>query len=175
MSLAIFWEPPPCEDLSVLSQTAEYALRATLYLAERQRRRPVPVGQMARALGIPQNYLSKTLHVLARSGVLTSLRGKGGGFQLASPPERIPLLDVVAPFDRLEERRQCLLRRRECSDGRACAAHSRWKSVAGQVSDFFRITTIADITATASPAARRAARPKGGGNGGTTRRRRTGA
>ncbi|MDO8665841.1 MAG: Rrf2 family transcriptional regulator, partial [Gemmatimonadales bacterium] len=124
----------------MLSQTAEYALRAALYLAEQEPRGPVPVGEMARALGIPQNYLSKTLHVLARSGVLTSNRGKGGGFQLAREPGRIPLLDVVAPFDRIEERRQCLLQRRECSDGRACAAHARWKSVAGQVADFFRIT-----------------------------------
>lgn len=143
----------------MLSQTAEYALRAALYLAEQERGGPVPVGEMAAALGIPSNYLSKTLHVLARSGVLTSSRGKGGGFRLAREPGRIPLLDVVAPFDRLEERRQCLLQRRECSDGRACAAHARWKAVAGQVADFFRITTIADI-AQAPPVARRAARPR---------------
>lgn len=148
----------------MLSQTAEYALRAALYLAQQDARGPVPVGEMAEALGIPRNYLSKTLHVLARRGVLTSLRGKRGGFQLARPPERIPLLDVVAPFDRLEERQQCLLQRRDCSDGRACAAHSRWKAVAAQVADFFRITTVADIAP---------ARLQGGRNGGSARRRRT--
>ncbi len=148
----------------MLSQTAEYALRAALYLAGQGEQGPVPVGEMAQALGIPQNYLSKTLHVLARNGILTSVRGKGGGFQLARPPERIPLLDVVAPFDRLEERQQCLLQRRDCSDGAACAAHGRWKAVAAQVATFFRTTTIADITP---------ARPQGGRNGGTARRRRT--
>ena len=148
----------------MLSQTAEYALRAALYLAERDGSGPVPVGEMAQALGIPQNYLSKTLHVLARGGVLTSLRGKGGGFQLARAPQRIPLLDVVAPFDRLEERQQCLLQRRECTDGAACAAHWRWKAVASQVATFFRTTTIADIAP---------ARLKGGRNGGSARRRRT--
>jgi Rrf2 family protein len=131
----------------MLSQTAEYALRAVLYLAERTEGPPVRVGDMARALRIPRNYLSKTLHLLARAGILTSARGKTGGFRLALPPERLRLSAVITLFDRLEERRRCLLGRPQCSDRTACAAHTRWKEVADALAAFFHQTTVADLLA----------------------------
>jgi Rrf2 family protein len=129
----------------MLSQTAEYALRAVLYLAEHGEARTVRVAEMARALRIPHNYLSKILHHLARAGVLVSTRGKTGGFQLAVPAARLRLYEIVAPFDRMDERRRCLLGRPQCSDGTACAAHTRWKEVADRVTTFFRETTVADL------------------------------
>lgn len=129
----------------MLSQTAEYALRAVLYLAERPRGRPVRVAEMASALRIPRNYLSKILHQLARNGVLVSLRGKAGGFQLAVRPDQLTLSTVVTPFDRIEERRHCLMGRPQCSDRTACAAHERWKHVGDTVAEFFHDTTVADV------------------------------
>jgi Rrf2 family protein len=131
----------------MLSQTAEYALRAVLHLAREATDRPVSVEEMARVLGVPQNYLSKTLHVLARQRVLTSARGKHGGFQLAVPPERLSLVRVVEWFDRFDGRARCLLGRPQCSDRTACAAHARWRRVADTVTQFFRETTVADLLA----------------------------
>ena len=128
----------------MLSQTAEYALRAVLHLAQRGDQR-VRVSEMAARLGIPQNYLSKILYRLAHEGVLESLRGKSGGFQLAVPPARLYLSAVVTPFDHVEERRRCLLGRPQCSDHNACAAHTRWKEVGDTVAQFFRDTTVADL------------------------------
>lgn len=129
----------------MLSQTSEYALRAALYLAQFADDRPVRVGEMAAALRIPRNYLSKILHQLARHGVLLSLRGKAGGFRLATPPERVALSAIITPFDRVEERRHCLLGRPQCSDRTACSAHTRWKNVADTVAEFFRETSLADL------------------------------
>jgi len=137
----------------MLSQTADYALRAVLYIAERGDEGPVRVGDMAQALHIPQNYLSKILHQLARAGVLASTRGKTGGFELGVPSDRLRLYTVIAPFDRIEQRRRCLLGRAECSDRAACAAHARWKEVADTVTSFFRETTIADLSSNATVSA----------------------
>ena len=131
----------------MLSQTAEYALRAVLYLAERPPDSPVRVVEMAGALGIPHNYLSKTLHALARVGVLASVRGPTGGFMLGRPAHQLPLAAVVAPFDHVAERRRCLLGRPECTDRGACAAHHAWKETSEKVSRFFHSTTIGDLRA----------------------------
>jgi len=110
---------------------------------------------LAAQLGIPQNYLSKTLHLLARAGVLESTRGKLGGFTLARPAARISLLEVVGPFDNVSENRTCLLGRPVCSDHTACAAHERWKGVAEKTATFFRETTVADLVPVRrAPAAR---------------------
>lgn len=129
----------------MLSQTAEYALRAVLYVAEHGSGRPVRVAEMADALRIPRNYLSKILHQLARHGVLVSLRGKAGGFRLCVRPDRLALGVVVALFDRIATERQCLLGRPQCTDRSACAAHTRWKEAADAVAGFFRDTTVADL------------------------------
>jgi Rrf2 family transcriptional regulator, iron-sulfur cluster assembly transcription factor len=127
-----------------LPQTAEYALRAVLEVASIGPDRPVRVSEIAEALDVPRNYLSKTLHVLARRGVLVSTRGPGGGFQLAVPPERLTLDRIVGPFDTVQGR-DCLLGRQRCSDLRPCVAHERWTDVSRRLSAFFTGTTVADL------------------------------
>lgn len=133
---------PP--EASLLSHTAEYALRAVLFLADHGGE-PASVEDLARQLGVPRNYLSKTLHRLAQAGVLVSARGKGGGFRLAVEPGRLTLARVVEPFDQLTGERRCLLGRPECSDGNPCPAHQQWRSVSDRVSTFFRERTVADL------------------------------
>ena len=129
----------------MLTQTAEYALRAVLEVAAAGADQPVGAARLAARLGIPQNYLSKTLHHLAKAGVLESTRGKSGGFRLARAASKISLLDVVSPFDDVTGRKTCLMGRPVCSDHNACAAHERWKKVAEQTAEFFRATTVADL------------------------------
>ena len=129
----------------MLSQTAEYALRAVLAVASAGKDQPIGAARLATKLGIPQNYLSKTLHQLAKAGVLESTRGKSGGFQLARPAGKISLLEVVSPFDDVTGRRTCLMGQPVCSDHNSCAAHERWKEVAERTAEFFRDTTVADL------------------------------
>ncbi len=129
----------------MLSNTAEYALRAVIYVAEQRDRSPVRVGEAAERLGIPRNYLSKIFHELARLGVLTSTRGKHGGFRLARDPAETSLLDIVGCFDQMSERQRCLLGRPQCSDRNACRVHAHWKHLSAELADFFRTTTLADL------------------------------
>lgn len=133
----------------MLSQTSEYALRAVLYVAA-SGGAAVKIDQIAEALAVPRNYLSKTLHHLARVGVLSSGRGPNGGFRLAVPPEELTLSQVVGPFDPFVEGKQCLLGRTVCSDASPCAAHGRWQEISTQVCSFFRETSIADLLSGAS-------------------------
>jgi Rrf2 family transcriptional regulator, iron-sulfur cluster assembly transcription factor len=135
----------------MLSQTAEYALRAVLFLGDLPPRTLVRVNDVADALQVPRNYLSKVLYELARRGILSSLRGPQGGFSLARDPESLTLAEVVEPFDPFEDR--CLLMRRQCDDADPCLAHNQWKQVAGQVRSFFRNTTVGDLLDTAPESA----------------------
>lgn len=129
----------------MISQTGEYALRAVLYLAREGDDEPVSVDVVAEALDLPRNYLSKTLHTLAKRGVLRSMRGPHGGYALADPPEDVPLYAIVEPFDQLDERETCLLGRKKCDDRSPCAAHRAWRDVTGHVVRFFRETTVRDL------------------------------
>lgn len=129
----------------MLSSTAEYALRSVLYLARHARDRPVRVDEVAGALDVPRNYLSKTLHILAKRGVLVSTRGPRGGFVLASSPHELTLSAIVDPFDPVDARRTCLLGRARCSDVDPCTVHHRWRDIADQIAAFFRCTTVGEL------------------------------
>lgn len=126
----------------MLNQTAEYALRTAVHLAEHGTDRAIPASDLAFALSIPSNYLSKILHQLARDGLLTSQRGKSGGFRLARPVSEITLIDIVGPFDAVETKRGCLMGRPTCSDATPCQAHEGWKALGASLADFFRNTTL---------------------------------
>ena len=129
----------------ILSQTAQYGLRAVLYLSEHDAEGPLRVEDIAGALKVPRNYLSKILHVLARAGMLTSTRGPHGGFVLARRADRLTLDEIVRHFDDFPTERRCVLGHEVCSDTTPCAAHERWKEVATSVRAFFRETTVADL------------------------------
>jgi Rrf2 family protein len=129
-----------------LNSTAQTALRAVLHIAEHAGEGSVRVDDIATSLRTPRNYLSKTLHALARAGVLRSARGPKGGFQLADPPSRLVLSRVIGPFTPAGERR-CLVGRADCGDAHPCLAHHRWSRVARGVEDFFGETTVADLLA----------------------------
>ena len=129
----------------MLSQTAEHALRAVLFLAQRAPGESVAADAIADALGAPRNYLSKTLNALAREGIVSSMRGPTGGFRLAAAPERLTLAEVVRAFDGPPEHTVCLLGGRPCRDDHPCDAHFRWKAVAHGVWEPLRRTTVADL------------------------------
>jgi len=134
----------------VFSSTTEYALRAVIYIAEHESAGLVSGSATAAALDAPVNYLAKTLHGLVRAGLLESTRGKGGGFRLASPADKVSLLAVASVFDRIDEHPRCLLGRPQCRDDEPCAMHQRWKPLAEGFAAFLRDTTVADLM---SPAA----------------------
>lgn len=131
----------------MLSGTAEYALRAVVHLAGRAEDEPMRAGDLAEAVSVPPNYMAKILLDLVKAGVLESTRGKYGGFQLAVPPARLPLLRVVSIFDEMGRQKRCLLGRPECSDRNPCPLHERWKATAEEIARFFRETTVADVLA----------------------------
>ena len=78
-----------------LSLAAELAVRGAVVLAERHGQGPVTLDALCARRKMPKQYLTKILGLLARAGLVTSVRGKHGGYVLARPPGQITILDVV--------------------------------------------------------------------------------
>lgn len=132
----------------VISQSSKYALQALLLLAEAaDGESVVSVERIATELGMPQNYLSKLLNALVRSGLLSSRRGPRGGFRLQVPPGQVSLARVVRVFDpdlfRADTR--CPLGRPKCGGDNPCAVHHRFVPVMEQLRDFFAETSLQDL------------------------------
>jgi Rrf2 family protein len=128
-----------------LSQTAEHALRAVLYLARQSTGKRVPAEAIADALAAPRNYLSKTLGALAKAGVITAARGPHGGFRLAVPAGELSLARVVRPFMESHGSEVCLAGDSACDAGNPCSTHARWVAVQAELLAPMERTTIADL------------------------------
>jgi Rrf2 family cysteine metabolism transcriptional repressor len=84
-----------------VSAKAEYACSAMLELAANwTEQRPVRVKAIADAHDIPQRFLVQILLQLKGAGLVESIRGASGGYQLARPPEEISLAAVINAIDR---------------------------------------------------------------------------
>ena len=81
----------------MISQTAEYALRAMVFLATQNK--AVTGLQIAEITKVPPGYLSKLMHKLVQAKLVLSQRGIGGGFVLSKKPSEISILDVVNAVD----------------------------------------------------------------------------
>jgi Rrf2 family transcriptional regulator, nitric oxide-sensitive transcriptional repressor len=95
--------------MTMFSSTAEYALRATVYLAMHpgERANSREIAEQTRA---PAGYVSKVLQDLAGAGIVVSQRGPNGGFWLARPAEKITVLEVVNAVDPIRRITECPLK-----------------------------------------------------------------
>lgn len=92
----------------MIPKTAEYALRAAVWLA-RDPEQTEAATELAERTKIPRRYLHKVLQQLVQAGLVRSQPGPGGGYALALDPARISILDVVNAVSPLERIRHCPL------------------------------------------------------------------
>src|SRR4051794_21543855 len=92
----------------MISQTAEYALRAVVYLAF-HKGEPRTVRQLAEPTQVPEGYLAKVMQGLSRAGLVRSQRGLHGGFTLAVPADELTVYDVVQAVDPIHRIKHCPL------------------------------------------------------------------
>ncbi len=127
----------------MVSSTAEYALRAAVFLAQHPER-PWTARDIAAEVRVPGLYLSKVLQQLARAGIVRSQRGLGGGFSLQVAPGKVSVLDILdatgnapAPIA-------------ECPLGitghtRLCGLHNLLDDTTRTIRKRFRATTLASL------------------------------
>ena len=93
----------------MISQTAEYALRAVVYLAD-QDGRPCTTARISEATQVPAGYLAKVMQSLSRNRVVNSQRGLHGGFTLLTSPEELSMLEVINAVDPVQRFQECPLK-----------------------------------------------------------------
>lgn len=132
----------------MLSQTAEYALRAVVCLASRPGK-PMVTPDIARATRVPAGYLAKVLQMLGRAGIVRSQRGLHGGFVLDRPPDRLSTLEVINTVDPVKRIGSCPLGL-ERHGTRLCPLHRRLDQVLAEAEAAFASFTVQDLVSEAA-------------------------
>jgi Rrf2 family iron-sulfur cluster assembly transcriptional regulator len=133
----------------LISQTAEYAIRAMSAIATLPEGIKIRATDLGRATGIPAPYLSKILRRLVLAGLLVSQKGQGGGFSLACPATEIPFIDILNAVDAFPADGRCAFGWGNCGQLSPCPLHGAWSRLNHQIRDWANDTNLAEIATAA--------------------------
>lgn len=139
-----------------LTQTAEYALRAMTWLANRddEEEGGVRAADLAEQVSVPLPYLQKILRRLVVAGLLESRKGHGGGFRLAYEPEDIRFDEILKATDFDVEENRCAFGWAACDPDHPCPVHPAWARLNEGVGRWASETTLADVLVDELPSVR---------------------
>jgi Rrf2 family cysteine metabolism transcriptional repressor len=133
----------------MLSSRGKYATRAILDLSLHEDEGPIQIHEIAERQNIPVKYLEQILLQLKHAGFVVSRKGPGGGYSLASPPQKITLGAVVRAMDGPLAPMSCasVTGHAECGcpEPETCALRAVWKEARDALATVLDGTTFAEI------------------------------
>ena len=130
-----------------ITRATDYAVRVSVYLAALPPDRKAPLGELAEATAVRDNFLSKILQRLVHHGLVSSHRGTDGGFRLNVAPENLTLLQVVEAIEGRIALNICLGEWQICPLQPQCAVHPVWQKAQIALSQELASVTIAELAA----------------------------
>jgi Rrf2 family iron-sulfur cluster assembly transcriptional regulator len=129
-----------------LTTKGRFAVTAMLDLAMRQNRGPVTLAAISERQHISLSYLEQLFGKLRRAKLVSSVRGPGGGYNLAQGPNQITVAHIVTAVDEPLDATQCG-GKENCHEERRCMTHDLWATLNEKMYDYLSSVTLADLVA----------------------------
>ncbi|WKV12960.1 Rrf2 family transcriptional regulator [Marivirga harenae] len=115
----------------MFSKTCEYAIRATIYIANRSKEGTnVGLKDISKNIDSPEAFTAKILQKLVKDDLVSSIKGPNGGFSLSQKQQKeVYLIDVVRCIDGSHTYDGCGLGLSQCSEEKPCPIHYQFKEV----------------------------------------------
>jgi len=131
-----------------LSTKGRYAVMAMSDLAGQDAGRATPLAAIAARQQISRPYLEQLFARLRRQGLVSAVRGPGGGYRLARPAADLSVADVVKAVDEPLRATRCPGGERGCmKDGARCVTHDLWEETGRQIQTYLAGVSLADVNA----------------------------
>jgi Rrf2 family iron-sulfur cluster assembly transcriptional regulator len=128
-----------------LTTKGRFAVTAMLDIALYEADKPVTLAGISERQDISLSYLEQLFSRLRRQGLVTSVRGPGGGYRLALPQGQISVSDIISAVDEQIDATQCA-GKEDChgAEGR-CMTHDLWASLNYKILDYLSGVSLADM------------------------------
>ncbi len=126
-----------------ITRETDYAIIAATYLAEQSK--PASAAKIAEACDLNASLMSKVLKLLAKAGVLVSTRGVYGGYQLASTPEEISLLDIIVAIEGPMAINACVDHENPCVRLGECDLAPHWRIINQKLYSSFSSISLVEL------------------------------
>ena len=127
-----------------MTTKGRYAVTAMLDLAIHDQDRSVNLADIASRQDISLTYLEQLFSKLKKQGLVTSLRGPGGGYRLAQPMEEITIAKVIYAVEESIDVTRCH-GKQNCQKDARCLTHDLWIELNMHISGFLNGITLADL------------------------------
>ncbi len=130
----------------MFSKSCEYAIKAVIHLCITTgdgNRLNIP--QIAEAIGSPEPFTAKILQTLSRHGIISSLKGPGGGFYIDHKQKPLQVIDIVNVIDGREAFERCGLGLKKCSEEHPCPIHHEFRSYSQKLKQQLENKTVQDL------------------------------
>ncbi len=114
----------------MLGKTSEYAIRALVYvyIQNQEGKRP-GFKEIARKIGSPEEFTAKVLQILTRAGLVSSMKGRGGGFFFENSAAPLTLYEVIRVIEGDLFFSRCGFGLNECDAENPCPLHDDYSLV----------------------------------------------
>lgn len=127
----------------MFSKTTEYALRATIYIAQKSSiEHKIGIDEISTAIDSPPSFTAKMLQILTRGNVISSIRGPNGGFYITEEAKQQPVRSVLIAMNEEEVLNKCVLGLVKCSESYPCPMHAEYKVIKKQLIKMFESKSI---------------------------------
>ncbi len=127
----------------MISKACQYALRSVVFLASKNDDKiKLNVKQIAKEIDAPEAFTAKTLQLLNKQKIITSLKGPYGGFFIEDYQMDLPIINIVHAIDGLQIFTACGFGLRQCSTGHPCAFHDTYAVLRNTMKKTFEKTTV---------------------------------
>ncbi|MPS33018.1 MULTISPECIES: Fe-S cluster assembly transcriptional regulator IscR [Salinivibrio] len=127
-----------------LTSKGRYAVTAMLDVALHAEQGPVPLADISERQGISLSYLEQLFSRLRKSGLVTSVRGPGGGYRLGIAASDIAVGAVIAAVDESVDATKCQ-GKADCQGGTRCLTHTLWHDLSARISGFLNDITLGEL------------------------------
>ena len=130
----------------LISTKGRYALRVMVDLAEHREEGYIPLKAVAQRQDISEKYLEAIIKLLVRAGLLSGLRGKGGGYKLTKDPAQYTVGDILRLTEDSLAPVACLgPGAAPCVKAAECRTRSLWQGLDKVIRDYLDSVTVADL------------------------------
>ena len=130
----------------LISTKGRYALRVLIDMAEHENGEYLPLRDMARRQDISEKYMESVVKLLVRGGIVTGVRGKGGGYRLKRAPEQIGVGEILRLCEGTLSPVSCLGENATpCARAADCRTLPLWQGLDRVISDYLDKHTLADF------------------------------
>ncbi|WP_159566895.1 Fe-S cluster assembly transcriptional regulator IscR [Budvicia diplopodorum] len=127
-----------------LTSKGRYAVTAMLDVALHSQDGPVPLADISERQGISLSYLEQLFSRLRKNGLVSSVRGPGGGYLLGRSPAEIAVGSVISAVDESVDATRCM-GHGGCQSGTRCLTHTLWHDLSERISSFLNDITLAEL------------------------------